>query len=95
MVESSIERHACDKIRRELGVDSLKLNVHNNVGYPDRLFFTPGTPVFIEFKRPGGTLSRRQEYTIRTLLRRGYEVHVVEDIITAYTIILKRLEKCS
>jgi len=40
-LESSIEAAACKKIKAELGVDSLKLNLRGNRGWPDRLFFIP------------------------------------------------------
>jgi hypothetical protein len=75
--ESAIEKTACRQIYAYFGVESLKLNVRSNTGYPDRIFFLPGgRPVFIEFKRPGGILSAKQRYQKKKLEGMGYPVFV-------------------
>ena len=43
---------------------------------PDRLFIRDGRYVFIEFKRPGGTLTAGQAREIKRLRHAGAEVHV-------------------
>lgn len=50
-------------------------------GWPDVEFFPQGGEMFfIEFKKPGGELSARQEFIIRKLLDQGYRVHVCDSI---------------
>ena len=46
-----------------------------NEGYPDRLLLRPnGTSVFIEFKRPGGTLMPLQKYVMKLLQSKNFQV---------------------
>ena len=39
-------------MREEFGVNSVKINILGNRGYPDRLFLLPLRPAWIEFKQP-------------------------------------------
>ena len=95
-LEANIERRACTRALRELGVRSLKLNVRGQTGWPDRLFMIPGgRPLFIEFKRPGGELSARQQYMIKMIKHRGYEVQVHDTIDGAFQAILEALKRGS
>ena len=49
------------------------------VAWPDVEFFLPGgVVVLVEFKKPGGTLSKIQEYRIGELLERGHHVYVCD-----------------
>lgn len=85
VTESGIERRACMKIRVRLNIENIKLNINANTGYPDRMFLIPGgKPVFIEFKKPGGVLSKKQQYTISLLQRLGYNVLVTDTIDEAF-----------
>ena len=79
--EAVIERCACERALRELGVRSLKLNVTGSTGWPDRLFFIPGgRPLFIEFKRPGEEPDPKQRHIHEVLKHNGYEVQVHDTI---------------
>lgn len=82
--ESSIERAACARVRKLYGVESVKLNIGGNAGYPDRLFLIPGgRPLFVEFKRPGGKLTKMQKHVHGKLRRAGYDVQVHDDVAKA------------
>jgi hypothetical protein len=84
-LESRIEHRACLKILQHLGVESIKLNVHGQTGLPDRMFLIPGgKPVFIEFKRPGGVVSKKQEYMRKLLTRLGYPVYICDSVENAF-----------
>ncbi|MFI1408796.1 VRR-NUC domain-containing protein [Streptomyces sp. NPDC020707] len=48
-------------------------------GVPDRIVVAPSGTVFVEVKRPGGQLRKRQQLTHTKLRRHGAEVHVVDD----------------
>ena len=63
----------CRRVRRELFVHSIKLNLQGNRGWPDRMFLLPGKPVFIEFKRRGEHPSDLQLYRIKQLTALGYD----------------------
>lgn len=79
--ESAIERTACRKVRETYGVSSIKLLSQGSTGLPDRLFLVPGgRPLFIEFKRPGGELSAKQQYVCGCLRELGYRVNVCDSV---------------
>ena len=91
--ETKIELQACDLIYGNLGVESLKLNVKANTGYPDRVFWVPGgKPLFIEFKTPDGELSEKQKYHIDRLRKDGYNVEVCDNAIDAFHAAIKAVE---
>ena len=82
MKESYIE-NTCVNYARLFGVKSIKLSIQSNVGYPDRLFIVDGgKPMFVEFKSPGGKLSKKQEVIIDDLRQKGYNVSVCNSIET-------------
>lgn len=85
-LESNIERAACARIVKELRVHSVKFNtLGSDTGYPDRIFWLPGgKPVLIEFKRPGGKISPKQQYQIDRLKKLGYIVEVCYSEEEAY-----------
>lgn len=85
-VEADIERRACEIIAKDLGVISVKFNTRGgDTGYPDRIFWLPGgKPLLIEFKKPGGKLSAKQEYQIERLKKLGYLVEVCYSEAEAY-----------
>lgn len=49
-------------------------------GVPDRIFIRDGRVVFIEFKRPGGHLTKLQDRTIQRLREQRMEVHVCDSV---------------
>lgn len=92
-LETKIEQKARDLIFENLGIDSLKMNVKGNTGWPDRIFWVPGgKPLVIEFKTPNGELSQKQIYHIMKLRRNGYNVEVHDDAIDAFYAAIKAVE---
>lgn len=74
--EASIEG-TCAKYAKWLGVPTFKLSGYI-AGDPDRIFLLPGnTCLLVEFKKPGGRLSKRQEIRHAQLRDAGHEVAVV------------------
>lgn len=93
MLESKIEKKACWRILRQLGVRSLKLNVSGSTGWPDRIFFIPGgRPLFIEFKQPGEEPRPKQVYIHGILKHLDYEVQVHDTVDGAFQAVTQALE---
>lgn len=83
-LESSLERRACEYIRRCGGL-ALKFISPGYPGVPDRIcFFPDGRIIFIEFKRPGRTdgLSPQQRRMHLWLKNMGQTAWVVNDFDT-------------
>jgi hypothetical protein len=77
--EADIER-ALQKECKKLRLILLKLWPFNMVGIPDRLILAkPGRVMFLELKKPGGSLSALQEYWKRRLTDYGFRC------VTTYT----------
>ena len=94
ILESTLEKRVCG-LALQRGVIGLKLNVHGQTGWPDRLFLIPGgRPLFIEFKRPGGkgVLSPKQIHIHSILRAAGYQVEIHDNVIFALHDIEKALE---
>ena len=83
MLESDIERAACNKARLD---NWLPVKVGHS-GFPDRLFIKNGRYVWIEFKQPGGWVRRLQKVRIFELRAKGAEVHVCEKVSEAMEIL--------
>lgn len=49
-------------------------------GVPDRIFIKSGVVLFIEFKRPGGKLTKLQEYQRDKLIKNGMIVRKIDNI---------------
>lgn len=80
-LERTIERWFRGKAE-EAGYAVLKLSTPGRKGYPDRIVLARGpgtrsTAMFVEFKRPGGVLTKLQEIRHEELVQRGYQVVVV------------------
>lgn len=89
-LERNIEQGALKAVFK-LGVLSIKLV--GGGGQPDRMFIIPGgRPLFIEFKRPGGVLSKTQEFTIRRLRHYGYRVEVCFTVAAAVAAVQAALD---
>lgn len=98
--ESTIERRACQRVLKELGVRSVKFVTPGDTGYPDRIFWIPGgKPLFIEFKVPGAEPRPKQIYIHELLRKLGYQVEVCDNeedtvkIVKAATLEATRLSK--
>lgn len=80
MLETDIENSVRDDALRLYGVQSIKLNLWGNRGWPDVLFLIPGgAPLFIEFKQPGEKPDPLQNAKHVLLLYQGYAVEVHTD----------------
>ena len=55
-----------------------KLQWVNQTGWPDRCFIKRGVVVFIEFKKPGGRISKKQHYWIGRIREQGIPVIVCD-----------------
>lgn len=83
MLEKTIERAAVKRLELQ-GCLTLKLEMMYNVGWPDRLVVMPnGHIFFIEFKRPGGKVTKLQEERHRQLKNRGVHVYVCTSVVEA------------
>jgi hypothetical protein len=92
-LEQTIEDKVTKRALKELGVISIKLNLHGNNGWPDRMFLIPGgKPLFIEFKRPDEEPRSLQSYIHKVLAVLGYQIEVHDDVICALQSIARALE---
>lgn len=76
--EKAVEQHLLTQCRRH-GLFCLKFVSPARGGVPDRIVITPTGTVFVEVKRPGGDLEKRQRVMHAKMRRFGAEIHVVDD----------------
>ncbi len=80
MLERDIERILVSEVRK-VGGKAYKWVSPGNAGVPDRIVIFPGkTPVFVELKTDGGSLTKLQEARIRELERLGQTVYLARGI---------------
>ena len=94
ILERNVERSFVTRMKR-IGVTTIKFTPTGHVGWPDRLVLIPGgSPLFIEFKRPGEVLRERQQLVHRHLVELGYNVRTFDDADKAvnYVIGMAHLE---
>lgn len=77
MLEKEIEA-LCVKHARKEGCLLLKLSPQYCPGLPDRLLVGPGGTVLVEFKRPGGRLTKIQAVMHRKIVNAGGRVYVCD-----------------
>lgn len=71
----------CGKLAKERGCLFLKMDPRRYVGIVDRLIVLPNGRVWwVEFKRPGGRLTKAQELRIASLKRLEQNVSVVDNV---------------
>jgi hypothetical protein len=75
--EGVVERYLLGRCRAE-GFLCLKFVSPSRGGVPDRVVVTPAKTVFVEVKKPGGDLEKRQRTVHDKMRRHGAEVHVVD-----------------
>ena len=56
-----------------------KLQWLAQTGWPDRTFIKDGKVIFIEFKKPGGVVSKKQHHWIGRIRAQGIPVAVFDD----------------
>ncbi|MDO4254353.1 MAG: hypothetical protein Q4C81_04285 [Kocuria sp.] len=76
--ERAVERYLLTECRRH-GFFCLKFVSPARGGVPDRIVIAPTGTVFVEVKRPGGDLEKRQRVMHAKMRRFGAEIHVVDD----------------
>ncbi|WP_181273596.1 VRR-NUC domain-containing protein [Brevibacterium oceani] len=77
-LERAVERYLLLQCRAH-GFLCMKFVSPARGGVPDRIVVSPAGTVFVEVKRPGGSL-RKLQLTMHAKLRRhGGQVHVVDD----------------
>lgn len=79
VLESTVERRVV-KYAKSADMLVFKLNNAASSGWMDRMFLWNQRAFFIEFKRKGEKPRKLQDFRIATLLSRGYNVYVVDNI---------------
>jgi len=76
--EIDIEEEVC-KWAENRGWLVAKLQWVNQTGWPDRTFIKDGIVAWIEFKKPGGVISKKQKYWHKTMRDHGANIVVVDN----------------
>lgn len=76
-LEKEVEQKWCD-VARKKGWIAYKFSSPGNSSVPDRLFIRQSTVFFIEFKRPGKTMTDNQLIEKETIMRHGIEVWMID-----------------
>lgn len=92
VLESQVEQVFVDAMVT-MGITTLKLNLVYNRGWPDRLIILPnGRVIFIELKRPGGTLEPLQKHRHEQLENLGHDVKTFDDAKMAIRYVVMSLD---
>lgn len=78
MLEKELEAWARDYARQR-GALLLKWVSPGRAGVPDRVLITTGGVAFVEFKRPGGKLTKLQRVMIQKIEQAGGNVYVIDN----------------
>lgn len=79
MTERAIEAK-CRKLALQAGWLCWKWVSPGTPGVPDRILLGPSSEVwFVEFKRPGGRLSKLQSKILTRLIERGMNVAIIDN----------------
>lgn len=81
MLEQQIQSKIIKNLEKE-GWYVVKLITTTKAGIPDLLCLKNGRTVFIEVKRPGGKVSKLQEFRHEELRKQGFEVIITTECIT-------------
>ena len=81
-LEVEIERRHLE-IARANGWFVEKIERTGRSGFPDRLYIKESRVVFVEWKRPGGRLSKQQVLRHAELQKSGAEIHTVYSLAEA------------
>ena len=75
MLEKTVEKELCDRVKNDLGGWALKFVSPGQNGVPDRIVLLPGgRVVFVETKAPGKKLRKLQDYVCGLITRLGFTV---------------------
>lgn len=79
MLESRVERRLVDKFK-DVGIELLKFKTPSRRDVPDRLgLLENATTIFVEVKRPGEELRKKQLLYCKDLCKKGYIVFVIDN----------------
>jgi len=79
MRESKVEEYLKEKVERLNGM-YLKFSSIGTNGVPDRIILLEGKVYFVELKAPGKTPRKLQKFIHAEMLKRGFKVHVIDDL---------------
>ena len=88
MREKDIEHRVC-AYATHLGALQFKFVSPGVRGVPDRIYLFDGRVLFLEFKQPGGVLSRLQEIQLERIRFTGVPVRVVESVMQGEQVIFE------
>lgn len=75
MLEKTVEKELCDRVKNDLDGWALKFVSPGQNGVPDRIVLVPyGRIYFVETKAPGKKLRKLQEYVCGLIKRLGFRV---------------------
>jgi hypothetical protein len=89
-LEAPLRRRVC-RDALQLGVRALPIDTAADAGWPDRIFLTPYSPLWLEFKRPGDVPRPLQEQRLAILNNLGYSAGWVD----SYDDAMEWIKKCS
>jgi hypothetical protein len=92
-LENDLRDKVCYDALKHYGVRSLQINLRHDAGWPDRLFLTPHTPVWQEFKRPGEQPRPLQLQRLAILVGLGYLQTVDDGWTSDYDIAMGRIKR--
>ena len=75
MLEKTVEKELCERVKKHLGGWALKFVSPGQNGVPDRIvLIPPGRIYFVETKAPGKKLRKLQEYVCGLIKQLGFKV---------------------
>lgn len=81
MLEKTVEKELCNRVKNDLGGLSLKFVSPGQNGVPDRIILVPfGRIYFVETKAPGKKLRKLQVYVCGLIERLGFKVLRIDTI---------------
>ena len=92
MLEKTVEKELCDRVKNDLGGWALKFVSPGQNGVPDRICMLNSNVVFVELKRPGGKPRDDQKDVHKRMALRGIGVLVV-DTKEGVDILVKEMKK--
>ena len=79
MLEKTVEKELCDRVKNDLDGAALKFISPGQNGVPDHLVLVPpGRIFFVETKAPGKKLRRLQEYVCGLIRQMGFDVRRID-----------------
>ena len=79
VLEKTVEGAAV-RFAKKYGILNLKLNTRFRAHWPDRVYFFPDRPLFIEYKAPGKKATPAQIKVHQELRALGYTVYVIDNV---------------